>query len=164
MILYKNGLPLLPQEQIGAELGLVVPPEAKEAFYNAEVRDKPAVKSGYGTRIQDPAFSLDKLIEKQQWPFVFSVELASNFTDEAAFIGRLKELVRADIDAMICLQNDHATGHICVLDIVDDATVRVMDPSQQYPKWRSMSHKDIFSRVKAHGDDNFGGIWIMEKI
>lgn len=163
MILYKNGLPLLPQEQIGAELGLVVPTELKGAFYNADVRDEPVVKSGFGTRIQDSEFSLDKLIEKQGWPFAFSVELASTFSDETAFIDRLKSLVEADTDTLVCFQNDHGTGHICVLDIVTGEKVRIMDPSQNYPKWREMKHSDLYKRVKAHGDVNYGGIWILEK-
>jgi hypothetical protein len=163
MVLYKNNLPLVSQEQIGAELGLVIPPEAKDAFFNADVRDKPVVGSGYGTRIQDSEFGLDKLIEKQNWPFNFSVELASAFPDETSFIARLKELVAADTDVLVCFQNDHGTGHICVLDIVGSDTVRVMDPAQSYPKWRSMSYADIYGRVKAHGDDNYGGIWILVK-
>jgi len=163
MILYKNGLKLLPQEKIGAELGLVVPPDVEQAFYNADVRDKPVVDSGYGTRIQDPDFSLPKLIEKQGWPFEFSTELASSFDNQEALINRLTELVASDTDVLVCFQNDHSTGHICVVDIVDENNVRVMDPSQQYPKWRSMSHSDIFGRVKAHGDDNYGGIWILAK-
>lgn len=164
MVLYKNHLPLLSQEQIGAELGLIVPTELKNAFYNVDARDKPVVGSGFGTRIQDPDFSLAKLIEKQAWPFRFTTELASSFINEEVFIHRLKELVLDDSDALICFQNDQGTGHVCVLDTIDDQTVTLMDPSQNYPKWRAISYPELFKRVQAHGDDNFGGIWILERV
>ena len=163
MILYKNGLPLLSQEEIGADLGLVVPSDQKDAFYKPDYRDTPAVASGFGTRIQEPEYGLDKLIEKHDWRFKLSLELASSFSSQSGLINRLKNLVKEDDDTLICFQNDHGTGHICVVDIVDEAIVRVMDPSQHYPKWRRMSHNEIFDRVTAHGDANFGGLWILTK-
>lgn len=162
-ILYKNGIPLLSQEQIGAELGLVVPLDMKHVFFNVEARKKPAANSGFGTRIQDPNFSLEALLSKSQWPFDLEIELSGKFSSQDEFISRLGELVEADNDVMICFQNDSGAGHVCVLDTIDDESVRVIDPAATFPKWRTLSHGDIFEHVKAHGDDNYGGLWILTR-
>ncbi len=163
MILYKNRLPLVPQEEIGAELGLVVPLDFKNLFYNVDAREEPVVSSGFGTRIQDPSYSLEKLIKKLAWPFDLEIKLASRFTTQDELINEMRELVSVDADVLVCFQNENGTGHICVLDVIDIDSVRVMDPSSNYPKWRVISHTDIFDLVKAHGDDNYAGLWILKK-
>lgn len=162
MVLYKNGMKLLSQETIGAELGLVVPPDVSRAFYSVEVHEEAPVGSGYGTRIQLPEFSLDNLIKKQNWRFKFEALLASQLNDVKEFVDKLKQIEAENIDALVCFQNDHGTGHVCVFDRVINEEVRLIDPSQDYPKWRTMKSQELLNRVKAHGDSNYGGLWILK--
>jgi hypothetical protein len=48
MIMYRNDIPLVPIEELGYLLGMTVPPEEEEYFYNVRVSDSPPSSSGYG--------------------------------------------------------------------------------------------------------------------
>ncbi len=163
IVLYKNGISLLSQEEIGKELGLVVPEDIKDLFNYVETAKEPPIGSGFGTRIQQEEFSMPKLIQKQGWPFTFEPLLASKFKTVDDFSSKLMEFIDADSDALVCFQNDHDAGHVCVVDTINDYGVRLIDPSQHFPKWRLMSVQELFDRVQSHGDDNYGGIWIFSK-
>jgi hypothetical protein len=164
IVLYKNKLALIPQEEIGTQLGLVVPEEVKDLFYGVETAKQPPIGSGFGTRIQIPKFSMSQLIKKQKWPFTFDTLLASVFKDVHEFVAKLHELVQNDNDVLVCFQNDHDAGHVCVIDKVSTDEVRLIDPSQNFPKWRNISSQELFDRVQVHGDTNYGGIWVFTKL
>ena len=164
MVAYKNELPVLPQEYIGAKLGLVVPPEDGEYFYDANVSDKPVVSSGYGTRIQDPKYSLEAFLDSESWPLRLKKELASQIASKEFLLNRLVEIEEANEDALICLQNNRGFGHVMVFDRIIDGQVRVIDPSPQHAKWQMLSGQDMYERIQKHGDDNFGGLWLLERV
>lgn len=164
MVLYKNGLKLLSQEEIGKELGLVVPPEAAKSFYNVETSERPPVESGFGTRIQNAEFSLEKLIKEQNWPFHFEPLLSSKFQTAKDLIERLQKDEAKDNDVLVCFQNDSGYGHVCVFDRVLGEEIRLMNPSPEAPKWHIMNAEELFDRIQKHGDENFGGIWEFSKV
>lgn len=162
-ILYKNNLKLLSQEEIGIELGLVVPSDVAHTFFNVEVRDKPPIGSGFGTRIQLQEYSLQKLIEKQKWPFDFKPRLASGLGSTQELLQALAQAEDTNGDILICFQNDNKSGHVCVFDRILASKVRLIDPSQQFSKWRMMEAQELFERIQNHGDDNYGGLWRLDK-
>lgn len=164
MVLQKNQLPKLSQEVIGNELGLVVSPEYADEFEHVQVSEQPIVSSGFGTRIQDPDFSLERLIKKQKWPFILTKRLASNIDSEQTLRDILTIVERRDDDALICYQNDKGYGHVAVFDRVIDDKLRIVDPSPNDDKWREISMADMYARIQAHGDKNFGGVWLLERV
>lgn len=164
MVLEKNGLPKLSQEAIGIELGLVVPPEYAEEFENVPVSETPVASSGFGTRIQDPDYSLEHLIEKEQWPFRLELKLASTIADEQALIDMLQAVEARDGDALICYQNDRSTGHVTVFNRMVNNKIDIIDPSPLHDKWRSLEIGDVYQRIRDHGDANVGGIWLLERV
>jgi dipeptidase E len=164
IVLQRNGLPKPSQEEIGIELGLVVPPEYADEFENVTVRDEPIVSSGFGTRIQDPNYSVETLIEKKGWPFSFSRTLATQISDVNKLRDLLTDVESRNADALICYQNDRGYGHVVVFDRLIDNDVWFVDPSPNYDKWRSMSIAEVYKRIQAHGDVNSGGIWHLEKM
>ena len=163
MVAYKNDLPLLPQEYIGAKLGLVVPPEDEKYFYNVAVSEEPPVASGYGTRIQDPDFSLENFLVEERWPLKLVKKLASTLTSKTVLLEQLSQVESAYGDVLICLQNDRGYGHVVVFDRLIDGDVRIIDPSPLHPKWRTLPLNDVYTRIQNHGDDNFGGLWHLSQ-
>ena len=66
MILARRGLSYESQDDIGKQLGLIVPPDAVSEFSN--VRTGPEPKAGYGTQISKDEFSIDKYFKQQKIP------------------------------------------------------------------------------------------------
>lgn len=163
MALEKNGLPKLTQEAIGAQLGLVVPPAYADEFENVQVSEAPVVSSGFGTRIQDPAYSLEHLISEMQWPFALTKHLSSTLANEESLHRLLDSVESKDGDALICYQNDKGYGHVVVFDRIIDGQIRIVDPSPDFDKWREMSVSEVYDRIQKHGDKNMGGLWILER-
>lgn len=164
MVAYKNKLPVLSQEYIGAKLGLVVPPEDAGYFYNVAVSEKPVVSSGYGTRIQDSDYSLETFLATEQWPLKVIQKLASTLTSESVLFEQLSQVEADQGDALICLQNDRGYGHVMVFDRLVSDGIRVIDPSPQHAKWRTLPVAEVYDRIQRHGDDNFGGLWVLERL
>lgn len=167
-ILHKNAFPLFPQEQIGKWLGLIVPPEARGWFWDVEVLSDPP-PSGYGTRIGQKQFSIDKMLKKQKLPLTMQFVFASQIKSPRAFLQKLSEIEQKDQDALICFKastiNASASrgGHVCVFDRIVGRKIRVIDPEPKYPKWRLISLETLYKAVKEHGDDKSGGLWIFNK-
>lgn len=164
MVLYKNGLPLLSQEEIGLELGLVVAKKDADLFSNVPAFDRPIVSSGFGTRVQDPDYGLDKLIKKYNWPFTPSLILASEIKSDQALLEQLKNAEERDDDVLICYLTDNGYGHVVVFDRLANGVIRVVDPEPNHAKWRTINPVDMFNRIQQHGDNNFGGLWVFKKI
>lgn len=163
MVLYKNGLPLLSQEEIGLDLGLTVSAQEADLFYDVPAYDEPIVSSGFGTRIQDPDYGLEKLIQKREWPFELSLFLASSLQSREAFIELLTDAEAHDNDVLLCHQNDRGYGHVVVFDRLTDEGVRIVDPSPSHAKWRTIEVDDMYDRIVRHGDNNYGGAWVLKQ-
>lgn len=52
-------------------------------------------------------------------------------------------------------------GHVCVLDIVSPGqdTVRIIDPGQDEPKWRTIKMEKLYKAMRAHTASNMAGFW-----
>src|SRR6187401_2529326 len=72
MIMYRNGIPLIPLEELGYRLGLTVPPEDADLFYKPRVSDSPPSTAGYGTQIAKEDFAPNKVFEELDIPLEFS--------------------------------------------------------------------------------------------
>ncbi|HVS58669.1 MAG TPA: hypothetical protein VHD60_02940 [Candidatus Saccharimonadales bacterium] len=168
VVLYKNSLPLQPQEEIGAQLGLVVPPEEEKCFWNVAI-SKEIPMAGYGTRIQEPEYGLEHFLTKNRLPFTGEFQLSSSLKSPQALRHRLAKLQADDADVLICFRsgmvygNGHTNGHVCVFDILEENTVRLIDPIPNFPKWRSVEIEKLFEAIKLHEDKRMGGLWILKR-
>lgn len=168
-ILYKNSLPLYSQEEIGGLLGLVVAPEDAKYFWNVETADTPP-PAGYGTRINTDQYSLSRLIETLGLPFQLTNRSASSLRDEADLLQQLKDVEAADQDALACFKasivynNSYSGGHICAFDRVINGNIRLINPEAKNSKWQEVEPSLLLEAIKAHGDDNSGGIWIFRRV
>ena len=170
MIMYRHGIPLVPAEEIGYHLGLTVPPDQADLFYNVRTSEKPPTTAGYGTQISNPDYTPNKMFEKLGIPLEFSIKLASEFADKEALLTELKAIEAEDSDALLCFNHgvirgeyQPNSGHVVVFDRVVDGKVRIVDASWKQPKWRFVELGLLFEAIKRHDNENSGGVWHFEK-
>lgn len=170
MIMYKNGIPLLPAEELGYHLGLVVPPEKAHLFYKVRTSPTPPT-AGYGTQTYSPEFEPNKIFKKLNIPLVYKLKPISEIQSPEELIKILKEIEDKNNDGLLCfnhgaLVDDPARdwGHLCVFDRVVDGQLRIIDPSHEYPKWRLVSAEKMFKAMQIHGTrKTAAGIWQFTK-
>jgi hypothetical protein len=166
MIMYRNGISLIPAEEIGYHLGLTVPPEDADLFFRVRVSEEPPAGSGYGTQIQFPEYEPNQALKKLQIPLVFSQKLASSIESPSDLVKTLREVEEADSDALLCFNHgvirgeyQPNSGHVVVFDKLVGNDVQIVDVSPRNPKWRTVSTDVLFDAIQQHGDDNAGGVW-----
>lgn len=170
MIMYKNGIPLVPAELIGYHLGLVVPPSEANLFYNVETSEvKPP--AGYGTRIYMEEFSPDKAFRKLKIPLSFNIIPIANLKSVEDMLKFLTEAKEKDKDILFCF--NHAAlidnpskdwGHLVLFDRLIDGQIRIIDPSPTHPKWRNVTPEKMFYAMKIHGEKpTAAGLWEFKR-
>ena len=169
MIMYRQNIPLIPIEELGYHLGLVVSPEDKELFYNARVSEKPPM-TGYGTQIQEPEYDPNKVFAKLGVPLMYEKIAPSEIIGEDDFLEKLNRIVDNDQDAIICLdwnivcdrKRKNNCGHVVVFDRIIDGRIRVVDPERNISKWQTYPARKIFEAVRHH-ENYSGGIWLFTR-
>jgi hypothetical protein len=166
MVMYRLGIPLVPQELLGYHLGLIVSPENKKLFWKARSGKRP--KSGYGTRVSE--YNPDQAFRKLKIPLKMVYYPISKFQKLETFKKYIIEAVRKDKNVLICYDwgemnntKEH-DGHVSVLDRVMGSSVRFIDPSSIQPKWRTVSFNKLKKAIEVHGDEKRAGFWELIKI
>jgi len=163
MILYRRNLKLLSQEEIGCDLGLIIPKEYYEILPNARRGSKPA--SGWGTQLQEERFSLNSFFEKHDYPLIYEYKPLDSFDEN--LIDWLKGQLEKEEDVIVCFNarklwgvgNDG--GHVCVVENVDGDYVNLIETNCDYPKFRKVKFSDLVESMKYHGERNLGGFWLI---
>jgi hypothetical protein len=169
MIMYKNKIPVLPQELLGYHLGLMVDKEYKNLFWNARTGERPP--AGFGTRIDLKQYHPNNVFPKLKIPLKMIYHPISHF-NKTSFEKFITDVVKKDRDVLVCfnygvLKNeDGYGGHVCVLDRIYPAKgiVRLIDPSVNQPKWRMVKIDKLKKAMEVHGDDKSGGFWEFVKL
>jgi len=170
IVMYKHNIPLVPQEEIGYHLGLTVPPDAAKSFFKVRVADQPPVNSGYGTQIQTLEYEPNQAFNKLKVPLTFTTRFSSSIQIVNDMMDELRKVEEKNGDALLCFnpgvlyfgEYRPFTGHVVVFDkVIDDSHVRFVDPDAKQPKWRTIESSVLFDAIKAHGDENSGGIWYL---
>lgn len=171
IVMYRLGIPLLPAEEIGFHIGLTVPPDQVNLFYDVRTSDEPPTAAGYGTQISTPGFGLNDAFKKLDIPLSFNMRPISSITDAAELVDVLRNVEAADSDALLCFNHGHVngkyepfSGHVTVFDRVIDGKVRIVDASWKQPKWRFIDSERLYEALRLHGDENSGGIWHLERV
>jgi hypothetical protein len=166
MIMYRNGIPLVPAEEIGSHLGLTVPPEDADLFFNVRTSKEPPADSGFGTQIQFPEYEPNQALQKLQIPLIFSQKLSSTIENSSQLLKILQEVEDNNSDALLCFNHgvirgeyQPNSGHVVVFDRLVGNAVQIVDASPRNPKWRTVNIDTLFDAIQQHGDDNAGGVW-----
>lgn len=170
MIMYKRGIPLIPAEELGYHLGLMLPPEKGRLFYNARTsRTRPP--AGYGTRIYQKEFSPNIVFKKLNIPLSLTINKIANFHSSEEVLNLLAKIEKADQDVLFCFNHgaliDDPTrdwGHLVLFDRIIDGQYRIIDPSPTHPKWRLVTPEKMFYAMKKHGEKpTAAGLWEVNK-
>ena len=169
MIMYRNGISLIPAEELGHHMGLTVHPEDKELFYDVRTAEEPPTEAGYGTQIFEPEYNPNKTFEHFDIPLEFKLHLADKIASEDELLDLLKDEEEKDGDALLCFNHGVIrgefkphTGHVVVFDRIVDGEVQVVDVSPNQPKWRTVKVNLLFEAIKCHADNSVG-IWYFNK-
>ena len=165
MIMYKRGIPLIAQEELGYHLGLVISEENKHLFYNPRTGERPI--SSYGTQIYKEEFHPNNVFPQLGIPLEMIYHSVDEFKDENELESFILKKIEQDADLLVCfdhgeLNNDHEQrGHVCVVDQIfsESGEIRLIDPQRNQPKWRMVKLKNLFDAMKFHGKEKMGGIW-----
>jgi len=168
MVMYRQGLPLVPTEQLGQEMGLVVPEMDRQLFWkDSESGDRPP--AGWGTRIYLPEYSMNAVFARLKIGLVDEHHLIDEFDDEASAKAFLVQAEKDDADVLVCFDygtlhdTDYHGGHVNVFDRIDGNRVRLVDPEYEVPKWRIVEMAKLFEAMKAHGPKNSAGFWKLTR-
>jgi len=176
MIMLRHHIPLRPAEEIGAHMGLIVPPEDAVFFYNPAISETRPT-NGYGSaHLVNEATHPNHAFISLGIPLHMHEERINNFADTESFKHRIKEIISQDLDALICLRwadlidkstliepVDMLSGHVIVIDqFTSDNTLRVMDPARG-AKWREFSIDALYRATHAHTAEKGAGLWIFQK-
>ena len=166
MVMYKRGIPLIPQEEMAYALGLTVP--EKEAYLFAKVRTGKKPSAGWGTQINLPEYEVNRVFPQLDIPLSM-VRLSTKDFETPAQLAELLEKVQAqDGDALLCFDYgklwglEFTGGHVCVFNSIDKNVVTIIDPERNVPKIRTVSIDKLFKAMDFHGEHNSTGVWEIE--
>ncbi|UCG95459.1 MAG: hypothetical protein JSV92_00180 [archaeon] len=165
MIMYRRGIKLMSQEDIGYELGLIVPRKDKKMFNRVRTGKRPS--GGYGTRIYIKKYSINSFFKRHK------IKLVKNhvYTED---LKEAKKLIISNIkkgnDLIICFnyrklyKTGHSTGHVSLISSFDTKKniVTLIDPAEIVPEYRKVSLKKLLDTIKYHGKSNWGGFWVVK--
>ncbi len=168
--MYKSGIPLLPAEEIGYHLGLIVHPDKARYFYNVRTATEPPT-AGYGTRIYEPEFELSTAFKNMNVPLTYSLKDIADIASTADLTKTLSAIEKDNVNALLCFNHgalvddpNRDWGHVVVFDRIIDGQFRIIDPSPDYPKWRLVTPEKMFLAMQKHGQKKTtAGVWLLNK-
>jgi len=163
MIQARHGLSSMSQDEIGWELGLIVPAEIKSEFVKVRTGPKPPV--GYGTQVSKSQFSIENYFIRNCLPLsIKRVSATSVLELDTIFSSALNQ----DDDIALCLNSLYLFGqgdleHVFLVEKYNRAIgqVTIVDPAIGAPINRVTSIDSIFDTIQNHNVSNLGGLWIV---
>ena len=163
MIQARRGLSSMSQDEIGWELGLIVPAEVKSEFIKVRTGPKPLV--GYGTQVSNPQFSIEKYFVRNSLPLSIKKVSATSVL-ELGFI--IVSALNQDDDIVLCLNSLHLFGegdieHVFLIEKYNEAfsQVTVVDSAIGAPIHRITTVDSIFETIQNHNVSTLAGLWIV---
>ncbi|MBI3190259.1 C39 family peptidase [archaeon] len=153
MILHRRNINHGSQEEIGYDLGLVVP----------KVRTEKKPAAGYGTRIGTKKYSINSYFRKNNIDLKEKYFPAEITTDVKKFI---IENLKNGNDIIVCFNNKKLYGagdygHISLIQSINNENIILIDPEKNMPKKRKVKLSKLVDAMKYHGKKNRGGFWII---
>ncbi|MGM5488345.1 MAG: hypothetical protein ACQESG_05330 [Nanobdellota archaeon] len=162
MILSRRGIPLLEQEEIGIDLGLIVPPEEAENFANVPKGEEPP--AGWGTRINLERYSLNSFFRKRSIPLSSEFYEIKDLEDLRTFITHHLSQGNDRLTAFNyhALYGEPSAGHASLIESIEGDTITLVDP-QVGRKRKTVSSAKLRKATEVHydGESPLGGSWVI---
>lgn len=163
MIQTRRGFKCLSQDEIGYQLGLIVPKEKEHLF--KQTRTGPEPRSGYGTQTSKKEFSIASYFRRNSLPLKL-VKIKPHSLDELH--SQLTISIRNGDDVIICYNSrlfggDGNIEHVSLVQEVDLETgyLLVVDPAIDAPKLRETTMNRLYDILRTHVVSEHGGLWIV---
>ena len=165
MIQARRGLPSISQDDIGWDLGLIVPPGMKSEFTKVRTGSRPP--AGYGTQTLKPEFSIESYFAHNRLPLSITKVYPSLPEEMTAAI---EAALARDDDIILCYDSLLLFGygdieHVSLIEEFDNAggQITVVDPAIGAPKRRSATIAEAFEAIPSHEASDIGGLWVVSE-
>lgn len=165
MIQARRGLRSMSQDEIGWELGLIVPPEKKSEFTKVRTGSKP--RAGYGTQTSKPEFSIERYFDHKHLPLSITRVPPSSLNE---LISTIEAAFAQDNDIVLCFNSQLLFGdgdveHVSLIEEFNknSGRVTVVDPEIGSPKRRITMISEVFKTIQNHNVSEIGGLWIISE-
>ena len=155
----------MSQDEIGWELGLIVPPEIKSEFIKVRTGSKP--RAGYGTQTSSPEFSIERYFDSNQLPLSITKVSPSSLKE---MISTIDAALAQDNDIILCFNSQLLFGdgdieHVSLIEEFnkDSGQITVVDPAIGAPKRRNTTGAEVFKTIQNHDVSEIGGLWIISE-
>jgi len=156
IVMYKEGLPLIPQELLGYYLGLILEKKYKKLFWGVRTGKRPP--AGYGTQMQKKQFEINSIFKKLKIPLKVTTYPIKYFKNKKELVLFIFDKIKSNKNLIVLLASDvlnktkNNNGHACVIDRIYPAKdlIRLIDPSAVQPKWREIKIDKFIKAIKSH--------------
>ena len=163
MIQRRRGIEYDSQDEIGYQLGLIVPNEIAHMFGRVRTGKKPV--SGWGTQTSKEEYSIDNYFTSNNYPLRLEIHGIDESEDVCEFISMK---ITDGCDIILCynswsLFGDGDTEHVSLIQSIDTMSreVTIIDPAIRAPKIRRASSSKLFNILKNHAVSELGGLWVI---
>lgn len=161
MILYRRGLKIFSQDEIGYCLGLTVPEEYLKILPMARVGNKPS--AGWGTQVGRKEYSINNFFRKYNLPLRENYYSVSKIKEIKSWI---KCVINRGDDIIVCfeygkLYKGGSQGHVSIIESISEDCVVLVEPGTKGSKYRKINLKKLINSMKSHGTKNRGGFWVI---
>ena len=167
MILDRRKIKHKSQEEIGYELGLVVPED--KAHFFTKVRTCKKSTTGYGTPARKKKYSVNNYFSKNKIKLKETYYQQDKIKDVKKFI--IQNLQKGN-DLIVCFnyralyrpkdKESGGLGHISLIQSIHDDIITLIDSVENVPNKRKVKLEKLTSAMKYHGTKNKGGFWLIQ--
>jgi len=162
MILNRRKIKHTSQEEVGYDLGLIVP--KKEAHFFTKVRISKKPVAGYGTQASKKKYSINHYFLKNKINLKEKYYPAEKIKNIKKFI---KKNLKNDNDIVACFNNKILYGkgdygHVSLIETINAETATLAEP-QNAKRKRVILPKLIKAMIYHGRNKNRGGFWVISE-
>jgi len=165
MVQERRGLEFSSQEEIGYQLGLIVPKEKAHLF--SKVRTGRIPKTGWGTQTSKKQYSINNYLIKNNLPLELTIYNVQEIKNVSEFV--IQNLMN-DNDIIICynsqfLFDDGDIEHVSLIQEIETENdkLTIVDPAIGVPKVRKTKLSRLIRVLKSHEASMLIGFWIVSR-
>ena len=165
MVQERRGLEFSSQEEIGYQLGLIVPKEKAHLF--SKVRTGRMPETGWGTQTSKKQYSINNYFIKNNLPLELTIYNVQEIKNVSEFV--IQNLVN-DNDIIICynvqfLFDDGDIEHVSLIHEIETENdkLTIVDPAIGVPKVRKTKLSRLIRVLKSHEASMLIGFWIVSR-
>jgi hypothetical protein len=164
MIQERMGLKFISQDEIGCQLGLIVPKEKAHLFSKVRTGRKP--KTGWGTQTSKKQYSVNNYFITNNIPLkltLYNIEAIDNVSD---FI--IQNIMNGN-DIIIrynsqLLWGNGNTDHVSLIQEIENDELTIIDPAIGVPKNRTIRLSRLIRVLKSDEASSQCSFWIVSRI